>query len=71
MNGIFKQIDADKKRPVTFKQLLGFLSCNQGRDCFAKFEGSVWMISREGTWIKVCRNIPDLTFNEYLKLSER
>jgi hypothetical protein len=57
------------KRPRSFKELLGFLICNKGRDCFSKFQGNVWMISQEGTWIKICRNIPDLTYKEYLELS--
>lgn len=71
INGAFKMIDADKQTPRNFKELRGFLICNNGRDCFSKFQGNVWMISKEGLWVKVCRNVPDLTFNEYLKLSKQ
>ena len=59
-----------KENPRNFKELLGFLTCNKGRDCFMKFQGHVWMITGEGTMQKVCRNIPDLTFEEYLNLTK-
>jgi hypothetical protein len=57
------------KSPKTFKELLGYIVCNGGRDCFTKSHGKVWMITRTGNWEYVCRNITDLTFDEYLKLS--
>jgi len=69
IRGSFSKIDADNSYPATFRNLLGFLVCNNGRDCFAKFQGNIWMITREGAWERVCRNLSDLTYNEYLKLS--
>ena len=67
-NGRYTTID-DDKAPHGFKELLGFLTCNGGKDCFSKFQGSVWKINTSGKWEYVCRNIPDLSFNEYLKIS--
>lgn len=69
INGRFTKID-DQKCPSNFKHLLGFLSCNSGYDCFSKFQGKVWKITRNGKWVEVCRNIPDLTYAEYLKISK-
>ncbi len=66
--GRITKINTDN-RPKTFRMLLGFLIFNGGRDCFAKFQNKVWMISKDGTWQYVCRTIPDLTYEEYLKLS--
>ena len=68
LNGKIGVID-ENRSPMSFKQLLGFLVCNGGRDCFNKFQGKVWMLTMEGTWKEVCKNIPDLSYNEYLKLS--
>lgn len=68
-NGKFTTINPNLSRPKTFKQLRGFLVCNGGRDCFSKFQGNVWMISKTGNWEKIVKNIPDLTYNEYLKIS--
>ena len=68
-NGIFSMVDSTDS-PKTFKRLKGFLSCNQARDCFSKFQGFVWMINKAGAWVKVCRNIPDLTYQEYLDLQK-
>lgn len=67
-NGRFTKID-DNKNPNNFKELLGFLTCNNGVDCFSKFQGNVWKITKQGTWQKICKNIPDLSYNEYLKIS--
>lgn len=66
-NGTIGVID-ENKSPSNFKQLLGFLICNRGRDCFSKFQGKVWMITKAGKWKEVCRNIGDLTFIDYLNL---
>lgn len=68
-NNNFTKID-DEKSPRTFKELLGFLSCNGGKDCFGKFQGNVWKINRNGCWEKVCRNIGDLSYAQYLKLAK-
>lgn len=67
-NNRFTKID-DTKHPNSFKELLGFLSCNGGRDCFSKFQGNVWKINKSGNWELICRNIPDLSYNEYLNIS--
>lgn len=67
--GKFVFID-DQKSPNSFKELLGFLVCNKGNDCFAKFQGNVWKITRENSWKKVCKNISDLSFSQYLKISK-
>lgn len=56
-------------RPKTFRKLRGILNLNGGRDCFSKSDGFIWKISKEGTWVNICRNIDQLTFSEYLKLS--
>ena len=69
INNKFKFITG-KENPRNFKELLGFLVCNKGRDCFTKFQGNVWMITKYGTFEKVCRNVSDLSFEEYLKLSK-
>lgn len=65
----FTKID-DNTNPRSFKELRGFLMCNQGNDCFSKSDGKVWKITRDNKWIEVCRNITDLSYNEYLKLSQ-
>ncbi len=67
-NNTFTYID-DNKSPNNFKELLGFLNCNGGKDCFSKFQGNVWKITKKGTWEKICKNIPDLSYNEYLNIS--
>jgi hypothetical protein len=67
-NNRFTKID-DERNPNSFKELLGFLTCNGGRDCFSKFQGNVWKITTLGTWEKVCRNVSDLSYSEYLRIS--
>lgn len=67
-NGRFCIVSAED-RPKSFKELKGFLECNGGRDCFSKWGGDVYMITIEGTWSKVCRCLPDLSFSQYLYLS--
>jgi hypothetical protein len=69
-NGVVVKVSLDA-RPNTFKKLLGFISMHGGRDCFSKFQGKVWMISREGCWVLVCKNVPDLTYSDYLELSKK
>lgn len=69
LNNRFTKINADTRSPRNFKELLGFLKCNNGRDCFCKFQGKVYMVTKDLTWKEVCKNVSDLTFNEYLKLS--
>ncbi len=66
--GKFITID-ENKRPKTFKQLRAFLVCNNGNDCFSKSFGKVYKITKNNNWIEVCRNIDDLSYKEYLKLS--
>ena len=56
---------------TSFKQLLGFLKCNQGNDCFTKFQGKVWKITKDNKWEYVCNNIPDLSYIEYLNISKQ
>ena len=65
-NGSFTKIDPNKA-PRTFKELRGFLVCNEGKDCFMKSQGKVWKITTKV--VEVCRTIQDLSFNYYLKLS--
>ena len=67
-NNTFTTID-ENKAPRTFKELRGFLICNQGKDCFCKWGGNVYKITREGKWECVCRTLPSLSFKEYLKIS--
>lgn len=67
--GRYTKID-DNRNPHSFKELRGFLVCNGGNDCFSKSDGKVWKITRDNKWIEVCRNITDLSFNEYLKISK-
>ena len=59
----------DNKAPTTFKQLRKYLIENGGNDCFSKSGGYIFKIQKNNTWIKICRNISDLTFQEYLKES--
>lgn len=58
-----------QKTPNTFKQLRKFLLENGGYDCFCKWGGEVYKITRGNSWVKVCRNITDFTYEEYLKES--
>ena len=67
--GRYTKID-DNRNPHSFKELRGFLVCNNGNDCFSKAYGKVWKITKDNKWIEVCRNITDLSYNEYLKLSK-
>lgn len=64
-----QKLDLSDKLPSSFKKLRGYLIDNGGYDCFSKWGGKVYKISRKGDWIEVCRNISDLTYNEYLKES--
>jgi hypothetical protein len=64
-------MENNQKRPNTFKQLRRFLIENNGNDCFSKSFGKVWKITREGTWEEICRNLPDLTFEQYLEESKK
>ena len=57
--------------PTTFKQLRRFLILNNGNDCFSKFGGKVYKITRDNTWEEICTRITDLTFDEYLKISKK
>jgi len=58
-------------RPRSFKQLRVYLLKNDGFDCFSKWGGEVYKITRDNKWIKICRCLPDLTFEEYLKESKK
>lgn len=69
-NGIFTTID-DNKSPRTFKELRGFLILNDGFDCFSKHSGEVYKITKNNTWIRICRCLTDLTYKEYLKESKK
>lgn len=48
--GRFTKID-DNRNPHSFKELRGFLVCNEGNDCFSKSDGKVWKITRDNKWI--------------------
>lgn len=67
--GRFTKID-DNKTPRNFKELRGFLFCNEGNDCFCKAFGKVWKITRDNKWIEIYKNITNLSYNEYLKISK-
>lgn len=61
--------DKGEKHPTTFAELRRFLVNNSGRDCFSKYQGQVWMITKEGNWRYVTRCLPDMNLNSYLKTS--
>lgn len=61
-------VDGDDK-PKSFRELISFLNYNGGRDCFTKSLGHVYKITRKGAWVKVCHNLGDKTFTQYLKES--
>lgn len=56
--------------PKTARQLLSYLSFAGGNDCFSKFSGGVYKITKQLTWVFVCRCYTDLSFGEYLKISK-
>lgn len=61
--------DKGEKHPTTFAELRRFLVNNSGRDCFSKSHGQVWMITKEGNWRYVARNLPEISLNKYLENS--
>ena len=59
----------EDRYPKSFKEIHKYLVNNGGRDCFAKYQGKVWMLTRQGNWRYICRCLGDITLENYLKLS--
>lgn len=64
-------INPETHHPQSHVWLRAFIKAAEGRDCFSKFKGKVWMLTKEGNWKEVCRNFSNLSYNDYLELSNK
>jgi hypothetical protein len=63
-----KRVDS-QVHPKSFKQLNLFLKLNCAPTCFVKQGGNMYKLLPDTTFLFVCRNIDQLTLEEYLKLA--